>query len=72
MDGPPTFNIPEARNYALSAFEKNLSSNAIIVVDDADRTEGKAMIKEWQKHPKSVKTENLFTEKGTEILFYQA
>ncbi len=72
VDGPPTFNIPNARNYALSAFEKNLSSNAIIVVDDADRTEGKAMINEWQRHPKIVKTEHLFTEKGTEVLYFQA
>ncbi len=48
IDGPPTTTGPLARYPALPMLEKYLSSDAIILFDDAERSEEKEILRDWE------------------------
>jgi predicted O-methyltransferase YrrM len=68
VDGPPEKTQKHARYPALPIFYEHLSENAIIILDDAARTEEKEIVKSWlEKYPEFTH-EYIPTEKGISIL----
>lgn len=47
IDGPPGTTNPMARYPALPILNKYLSENCVVILDDANRNDEKAIIKEW-------------------------
>ncbi len=68
VDGPPDRSHFLARYPALPLLIRNLSKNAVIVVDDAFSPAEKEMVKRWCKEFPDFTAEYFPTEKGTCIL----
>jgi predicted O-methyltransferase YrrM len=69
VDGPPDRPGVQARYPALPLLKDVLSANAVIVVDDADRDNERAMVDRWLREYPGWKLERRDTEKGTVLLF---
>jgi predicted O-methyltransferase YrrM len=68
VDGPPQWIQQNARYPALPLLHERLSSNAVILVDDAARPDDTAMTEHWLQHFPDFEKTYLPTEKGTVIL----
>lgn len=68
IDGPPEDIQREARFPALPLLFDQLSPNAVIILDDTNRSDEQAIIKKWKK-AYLLKEQYLYTEKGTTILY---
>lgn len=68
IDGPPEDIQKEARFPALPLLFEKLSDQAVIILDDTNRPDEQAIIKNWKTTYK-LKEQYLYTEKGTTILY---
>lgn len=68
VDGPPGYLQKMSRYPAVPVLMKHLSSDAVIVVDDADRDDEKIMVKLWLELFDNLSVEHVETEKGACIL----
>ncbi|NVJ60604.1 MAG: class I SAM-dependent methyltransferase [Gammaproteobacteria bacterium] len=68
IDGPPRRTQPLARYPALPLLKERLSPNAVILVDDADRADERAMVKRWQSEFPTATVDRLPCEKGLVII----
>ncbi|MGB0347384.1 MAG: class I SAM-dependent methyltransferase [Balneolaceae bacterium] len=68
VDGPPEKTQKHARYPALPYFYDNLSESAIIILDDAGRTEEKEIVAMWLKKYPEFTHEYIWTEKGISVL----
>lgn len=68
VDGPPEKTQNHARYPALPYFYKYLSEKAIVILDDAARTEEKEIVQMWLKKYPEFTHEYIWTEKGISVL----
>ncbi len=68
IDGPPFKLNRLARYPALSLLYKNLSDNAVIILDDANRKDESSIVEKWMKEYPELKAEFVGSEKGVAIL----
>ncbi len=65
VDGPPGKGSKLARYPALPLLREHLSRDAIVVVDDARRSDEQEMVRRWVAEDANLRAEYLLTEKGT-------
>lgn len=68
IDGPPSATGPLARYPALPAFADRLNSNPIILADDTDRDDERAMLARWKMEFSEFRHDDLHCEKGCIML----
>jgi len=68
VDGPPGTTGPMARFPALPMLWERLSQRAVIIVDDADRDDERAVVAEWTSLYPELTVERLHHEKGAVVL----
>ena len=68
IDGPPVQTNKHARYPALPLFYKNLSEKAVVILDDAGRSEEKEIVEMWLKEYPEFKHVFIPTEKGISVL----
>jgi len=68
IDGPPRTTQQNARYPALPLLMDSLSSNAIVVLDDAHREDEKSTVRKWVEEFPSFSLQMLDTEFGTAVL----
>lgn len=68
IDGPPFKLNPLARYPALNLLYKNLSDNAVIILDDANRHDESHIVEKWLQEYPELKAEFVGSEKGVAIL----
>lgn len=64
VDGPPKNIGPLARYPALPILKEKLKKNAVIFLDDTDRTEERQIIELWNKEVNTARLEHYDCEKG--------
>ena len=69
VDGPPGATQQQSRYPALPILRDKMSDTAVIVVDDFDREDEKAMVDRWMKDNKEYSLETFRTEKGVAVLY---
>lgn len=67
VDGPPFWIQPMSRLPAMPLLKDYLSSNSVIILDDANRSDEKEIIKRWSEELQ-CQAEWIDTEKGTVIM----
>lgn len=73
VDGPPAGTFRHARYPALPLLESELSEDAVVVMDDANRPDERAIVREWveatgQRGTRGWTTRRLATARGTVLL----
>lgn len=68
VDGPPANTQKFARFPTLPALYNRLSKNAIIVLDDTNRTDEQKIMRLWEREHPHLHIEHFETEKGTTII----
>lgn len=68
VDGPPGRSAPDARYPALPILRQRLSADAVVLLDDAQRTPEKEIAQRWAEELQPCTLEWLKTEKGTAVL----
>jgi predicted O-methyltransferase YrrM len=68
VDGPPGGVQPLARYPALPRLEDRLTETAVVVMDDARRSDERVIAERWSARPGGWQVEFRGTEKGTAIL----
>lgn len=68
VDGPPGWLRARARYPALPALEGRLAAGALVVLDDADRPDERAVVAAWTASRPDVAVETLPMEKGGVVL----
>ncbi len=68
IDGPPGGVQPNSRYPAWPLLKDKLADNALIVMDDANRDDEKAIIEMWQALEPRLTVETILTEKGMAVL----
>lgn len=68
VDGPPTEVMPQARYPALPLLIDRLSADAVVLVDDADRSEEKHMVERWLEQFKDFEAEFVDNSRGAYVL----
>jgi len=70
VDGPPGFVGPLARYPALPLLHDKLAANALVLVDDADRDDEKAMMERWSSEIEGLSSDEPFAGR-TRVLRYR-
>ena len=65
VDGPPRTVGPEARYPALPVLASQLNDGAIILMDDANRADERAVLERWRAEHDGIEISLLEHEKGT-------
>jgi predicted O-methyltransferase YrrM len=68
VDGPPSIPGPLARYPVIPLLGKLLSPDAVVLVDDADRSDEQVMVTGWVKEGLILEHPQIATEKGAAIL----
>lgn len=68
IDGPPQSTQSLARYPALPLLFDRLSDDAILVLDDADRSDEQEIIRRWQQEFSDLQVQQVTTEKGACVL----
>jgi hypothetical protein len=72
IDGPPGLTQELARYPALPILLRMLSDDAVILLDDASRTDEAKIVKLWQKEFTDFIIEEIEAEKGAVVLHRRA
>jgi predicted O-methyltransferase YrrM len=70
VDGPPGTTQEYARYPALPLIKDRINEHAIILVDDADRSDEHAVIENWLKEFPGLKPAQVLTKKGMVVLTF--
>ena len=68
IDGPPMATQPLARYPVLPLLQDKLAQEYVLLLDDANREDEKAIIHRWKKEFGPFEAEHVATEKGTALL----
>ena len=68
VDGPPEFTNPFARFPAGPMLIPRLTEKGIVILDDADRADEKAIVEHWVKKFPNLEREHIACEKGMVVL----
>lgn len=68
VDGPPGATGPEARYPALPLLADRLTEDALIVLDDSDRPDERAIARRWTERFPQFRSRHLGHERGTLVL----
>lgn len=68
IDGPPMATQPMARYPVLPLLQDELAQEYILLLNDADREDEKAIVQRWKREFGPFETEHIATEKGTVLL----
>ena len=68
IDGPPMATQPLARYPVLPLLRDKLAQEYVLLLDDADREDERAIVERWKKEFGPFESEHIATEKGTVLL----
>ena len=68
IDGPPMATQPLARYPVLPLLQDKLAQDYVLLLDDADREDEKAIVRKWKREFGPFEAEHVATEKGTVLL----
>ena len=68
IDGPPMATQPLARYPVLPLLQERLAQEYVLLLDDANREDEKAIVDRWKREFGPFEVEHIATEKGTALL----